>query len=68
MGHRFWAPLHKLKPVHLCYTTMMWRVETNVSCKQTLTIYTKEVTYMLARRQRLDGSSTTAIPQSVMSN
>ena len=57
----------KRKPVHLCYTTKMWRGETNVGYKRTLTIYTKEVTYMLARRQKLDGSGTTAIPKSVIS-
>ena len=33
---------------------------------RTLTIHTKEVTYMLARRQKSDGSGTTAIRQSVI--
>ena len=34
--------------VYLCYTTNMSRGETNAGCKRTLTIYTKEVTYVLA--------------------
>ena len=58
----------KLKPVHLCYTTKMWLPETNSgSCKRTLTIYMKEMTWKLACRQTFDGCGTTAIPQSVIS-
>ena len=33
----------------------------------TLTIYTTEVTYMLARRKKFDGRGTTPVPQGVMS-
>ena len=58
----------KVKPVRLCYKTRMWRGETSAgSCKGTLTIYMKEVTYKLARRQKFDGCGTTAIPQSLIS-
>ena len=57
-----------LKPVHLCFTTNMWRDETNAgSGKRTLNIYEKETTQKLARRQRLDACGTTAVPQSVIS-
>ena len=66
MGSQRGSP-HKGGQSQNSYTTKMWRAETNAGCKKTLTIYTKEVTYMLARRQKFDGSGTTAILQSVIS-